>query len=194
MRVGNLALSMRIGITGGPGEGKSTVTQMFADEGFRTFSADEAAKVVYARPEIQRELAKAAGLDVLDRGELRRLVFSDPEIREKVNRIMHGEIRKLMVSSLAEVYEIPLLHESGLASWFDEVVCVTCGHKMQLERLKARGLSQAEIDGLIASQLSTEEKIALSDHVIRTDLPISSVQNEVSQYSTYLRDKYGPAR
>ncbi len=171
---------MKLGITGGPGEGKSTVLRVLAEQGLATASADDFARAAFQEPDIQRQLADAVGGPVpVSREQVREAVFRDPAQRRAVNRVMHPRILELMRASSAVAVEAPLLVETCLMSEFDRIWVVACGPDEQLRRLAARLGSIASARQMIASQLPTRVKSAFADRIIRTNLPEDSVRSFV---------------
>jgi dephospho-CoA kinase len=112
----------------------------------------------------------------LDRKRLGAIVFGDPAARARLNGILHPRIRERTMELAAELerrgvelacYEAALLVENGLADAFRPLVVVAAPHELQRARIVARdGLSEAEADARIASQLPLEDKIAVADFVI----------------------------
>lgn len=172
---------MRIAITGGIAEGKSTVLACLADLGLSVVNSDQIARLVFERAEIQVQLAEVLGLPdgPVDRLQMRRILAEDPEVRRKVNRIMHPPIRAEMEHSEAVFHEVPLLLEVCLYGRYDEVWGVTCGPEEQRKRLFARIKNENVVDSLLASQLPTTMKLAFADEVLDTRKARSEVENQV---------------
>jgi dephospho-CoA kinase len=169
----------RIAITGGIGEGKSTVLRFLRELGYGTASADDVARQFFEEPLTQAKLA-----EILEQSPpvspdvLRRAIATQPEVRRAVNRFMHPGIRARLAAGDAPFVEVPLLIETCLQDDFDRIWVVTCGREEQLIRLGQRiGADQAQ--RLIATQLPTRVKEAFADHVIRTNKPESFVFEEV---------------
>lgn len=174
---------MILGVTGGIAAGKSTVTEILRSLGAAVVSADELSReVVRPGTPTLKQLVDCFGATILeadgtlDRKALGRKVFSDPEARRQVNRIVHPAIADLAKRRLAElsaggaeliVYEAPLLFEAGAEERVDAVLVVRVEESLQLERLMSRdGLSRSEAVARIAAQMSQEEKVARADYVI----------------------------
>ncbi|MDP9416391.1 MAG: dephospho-CoA kinase [Actinomycetota bacterium] len=171
---------LQVGLTGGIGAGKSTVSALLAARGAVVIDADSLAREVVARgTEGWRQVVAEFGPDVvgedgaLDRAALGRVVFSDPVRRTALNRIVHPLVRARsdeIVASLPPdsvvVHDIPLLAENGLAARFDLVVVVDVPVELQVERLLARGLPEQEARMRIAAQAAREERRAIADVVL----------------------------
>ncbi|MCW5939793.1 MAG: dephospho-CoA kinase [Fimbriimonadaceae bacterium] len=171
---------VRLAVTGGIAEGKSTVVAELERLGLRAVSADTVAKEVMEVPEILAEVARASGLATpLDREALRLNLASDPRSRRAVNAIVHGETARRLLSADADVAEVPLLIEACLQWAFQRVWVVTCGPVEQRKRMVARCGDEVLADRLIATQLPTTTKLAFADAILRTDREPSTVFEEV---------------
>ena len=177
-------------ITGGIACGKSTVSKLFAECGAKIASADDDARAVLAEGEPTRAVVLEA-FGTIDRTELAAKIFGDPEARKRLNSIMHPAIRQRMRTAIDAaqadsnsaqgllLYEVPLLYEGGLETWFQGVIAVTASRTTQLGRLKERGLSDAAAQQRLAAQLDPEEKARRADFVVRTDTPLEETRATV---------------
>lgn len=173
---------MIAGITGGLGCGKSTVARALERRGFRRLDSDQIVRDrVLTDPLVQAALEARFGADVLERGSsgplvrrpyLAERVFADDADRLWLEDLVHPRVFAAWQEAFAAdrkarwVVEVPLLHEKGLANWFDFTVCVACAPEQQLVRLEQRGLPRALADRRIAKQLPLARKIELSDFVL----------------------------
>jgi dephospho-CoA kinase len=174
---------MRLGLTGGLGSGKSTVSQILVELGAAVVDADELAReaVVPLTPAWQaivdrfgRRYLLPGG--TLDRRQLGQRVFTDPEARRDLEAIVHPEVRRLMeerAERLEEagvkvvVFDVPLLYEAGLASEMDKVAVVFAPPETQLNRVMARDdLDEEEARRRLAAQWPLSVKVPLADYVI----------------------------
>ncbi len=173
---------MRIAITGGIAEGKSTVLASLQELGKRTASADVFAREVFVQDDVQALLAAATGLPLpILPAELRGALTSDAGLRRRVNAIMHPLIHQKLSTSEADFIEVPLLFEACIFGMFGQVWVVTCGEVEQRKRLAARLGEGPHIDALIASQMATRAKIAFSDRVVRTNDAPETVSRVLSE-------------
>lgn len=175
---------LRIAITGGIAEGKSTVLEMFRKQGHSVGSADEVAKLVRNLPEVQAELALITGLPTpLDPEDLRAAIAANASWRRAVNSAMHRRVLAEMVQQDRQIWEVPLLVESVLTDKFFRTVVVTCGPEMQRARLVERVVHEELADQLLASQLPTQVKLPFADFIVRTDCPMDDVLIHVAELS-----------
>jgi dephospho-CoA kinase len=192
-----------LGLTGGIGSGKSTVSQMFAEHGAEVVDADQIARevVVPGQPALQaiREAFGAAVIRPdgrLDRTRLGGMIFRDPAARARLNSITHPRIQERLqqeveVRRLREgvlILDIPLLYETGRADLVEAVIVVWVDRVTQLRRLIERaGLTANEAAQRLAAQMSLDEKRARADYVIDNtgslDTTRQQVQEIVRRYS-----------
>ena len=176
-----------LGVTGGIATGKSTVTQMLADLGAPTVSADLIARALLApgTPTTEAVLAAFPACAApepgrIDRRALAQIIFADAQARSHLEALTHPPIIEALRRQIAEwrassaapaaAAEIPLLFEAGLEDDVDEVVVVSCAESVQQSRLCARdGISQEEAQRQIAAQWPLSEKVARAGFVITTD-------------------------
>jgi dephospho-CoA kinase len=184
---------LRVGLTGNVGAGKSTVADLFAGWGATVIDTDTLAREVVApgSPALERVREiwgdeVIAGDGGLDRAAMRRIVFSDPVARERLERILHPAIRtrfrELCVEAEARgdrivIGVVPLLYETGMDAEFDVVVLVDAPLEQRVQRLvSTRGISEAEARAIAAAQMPAEEKRARADYVIDNDSDIPTLE------------------
>jgi dephospho-CoA kinase len=172
-----------VGLTGGIGTGKSTVSAMLRDLGATVIDADEATRAVQAPgSEGLRRLVAEFGDGILtaggelDRARLADVAFNDPEARGRLNAIVHPLVRQWMAERQQEavergdpvvVMDIPLLFEARGAGAFETVLLVYAPEELQLRRLvELRGMSEEAARARMAAQMPIEEKRRLATHVI----------------------------
>jgi len=165
-----------IGLTGGIGSGKSTVSRFLAELGTVVIDADKVGhELINPESETWQEVVAAFGRRILapggdiDRKKLGEIVFSDPEFLVRLNQIMHPRMFEVVKARIEEysqqgvsvvVLEAPLLLEAGWSSLVDEVWVTVAPESAVLRRLTDRaGLSEAESLARIRSQLSSEEQV-----------------------------------
>lgn len=179
-----------IGLTGGIGTGKSTVSAYLREKGCRIIDADRMAHQMTEKgspclAEIKAAFGKEVFLEdgSLNRKKLGETVFADPVKKERLEQII---TQKVIEKTLAEiersrrqqeklvVLDAPLLFECGMQGDTDENWLVTCDKKIRFARIAARdGLSSEEIEKRMRNQMPTEQKEKLADRIIDNsrDLP-----------------------
>lgn len=185
-----------IGITGGVGSGKSAILSYLKDKyNCIVFLADDAAKELEKKGNVCYEkLVDLLGKKILneedeiDSKKMAAAIFEDDKLLEKVNGIIHPEVKIYILDSInkarSEGYdyfflEAALLIECGYNSIVDEMWYVFAEEKIRRKRLKeSRGYSDEKIDSIMNSQLSEEEYRNNSDFVIDNS---KSLKNSLRQ-------------
>lgn len=172
-----------IGLTGGIGTGKSTVSAYLAQKGCKIIDADLIShQMTEAGSPCLAEIKDAFGEDVflrdgnLDRKKVGRLVFADAKKKETLEQIITRRVIEKTLRILQDcraqqedlvVLDAPLLFECGMQRYTDETWLVVCRTETRLRRIAARdGLAEEDIQKRIANQMSTEQKEKLADYII----------------------------
>ncbi|HLZ37350.1 MAG TPA: dephospho-CoA kinase [Mycobacteriales bacterium] len=187
---------LTVGLTGGIGSGKSEVARLLASYGAVVIDADALAREVVApgTPGLAR-VVEEFGADVLtaggalDRERMGRLVFADPDARQRLEAIVHPLVAEraaaLMAAAPADavvVYDVPLLVENDLVSRYDVVVVVDAPDDVRVERLvRLRGMSEADARARLASQASREARLAVADVVVDNSSSLPALQRRVRE-------------
>ena len=173
-----------VGLTGGIGTGKSTVSTMLRALGAVVIDADVLAREVVAPgeptlaqivAEFGRGVLRADG--TLDRKALGAIVFADPAKRKRLEAITHPSIREHFTRRLDEIaahgfhgivfFDAPVMIESGNYKTMDRLVVVVSDEATQVARLFTRdGMTREEALRRIRSQMPLSEKTRLADYVI----------------------------
>jgi dephospho-CoA kinase len=179
-----MAEGLRLGLTGGIGSGKSTVASLLAARGARVIDADAISReLTAAGGQAIPSIREAFGADFispegsLHRARMRSLAFGDPSARRRLEQILHPLIglesrRQATLAAQAGnrcvVLDIPLLVESS--HWrprLDQVLVLDCNTRTQIDRVMQRsGLTQAEVESILAQQASRRQRLQAADHVI----------------------------
>jgi dephospho-CoA kinase len=184
-----------VGLTGGIGSGKSTVSRMLADRGAVVIDADDLARraVEPGSPGLEK-VVEAFGPGVraadgsLDREAVAAKVFADPEARRKLESITHPEVFRLYGEEIDRyrgtdrivVFDAPLIVETGAADGFDLLIVVSASEDAQVRRLMAdRAMNEQAARERIASQLPLEDKVRVADVVIRNDGAVEDLVPQV---------------
>lgn len=195
---------LAVGITGGFGSGKSTVTAMFQKLGAKCIDADAIAhELMEPGTELFKRVVATFGDEILDEGgkidrrRLSLLIFSpqgDEKLR-RLNTITHPKIVKVLKERMVRekgmvVVDAPLLLEVGLEKIMDKVVVVWASDELRIERLKKhRGLSEEEIRQRFSSQMALEEKLKFADYVVKNDGALAETSKQVELIWNELRNQ-----
>jgi dephospho-CoA kinase len=183
---------MRVGLSGGVGSGKSTVSALLAEHGAVVIDADAIAReVVEPGTEGFDAVVARFGDQVvsggrLDRAALAAIVFADDKARQDLNAIVHplvgrrsAELMRQAPADAIVVYDVPLLVESDLAAGFDVVVIVEAAPDTRLARLEGRGMAEADARARMAAQASDAQRRAVADEIVPNDGTEQDLRREV---------------
>lgn len=179
----------KIAITGNIASGKSAVEEILRQKGYKVLDADA---VGHELLESSEDVKKAfADYDIMDgcvsRDKIGKIVFNDKKMLEKLNSILHPQIRKKIEEFLeqnkSEKYvfvSVPLLFEAGMDDIFDKIVFVYADDNLRLERLMARnGFPRDYAELRLKSQGCQEDKLAKSDFVINNNGSFEDLDKQV---------------
>lgn len=201
-----MALSIRVGLTGGVASGKSTVSARFAELGAVVVDADLLARELVALgtpglaavvDEFGNEVLAPEGH--LDRAALGALVFADESRRRALESILHpliraagAELEAAAPAGSVVVHDIPLLAETGQAEAFDAVVVVDVPVEVQLKRMvDIRGMSLQDARARLAAQATREQRLAIADYVIDNTGDLDQLRVRVDEVHDALRARLG---
>jgi dephospho-CoA kinase len=201
---------LKVGLTGGIACGKSHILREFHKLGVYTIDADEIAhSVILPSTSAYKELLDTFGKDILasddtiDRKTLGQVIFSDEEARQKLNEIVHPQVRQeeARLTSEFEAVKDPkspiimvdaaLMVETGSYRKYDFIVVAYCYPKIQLRRLMSReGLSEEKAIQQIRSQMPLLDKIKYADYIIENSSRLSETNEQVKHVFTELVAHY----
>lgn len=194
---------MIVGLTGGIGTGKSTVSRKLRERGYPVIDLDVISREVIEYPEVIDELVRNFGNEILEnqnnisgkksisRNKLRQTVFKEEKKVSVLNSIMHPpiveemrrQIEKLRKSYKTVFVEVQLLFEAKLEKEFDIIVLVYADKKTQLERvLKRDGRSEGEVQQIINAQMDMTEKRRLSNYIIENNGNSEMLDLEIEKF------------
>jgi dephospho-CoA kinase len=188
---------LKVALTGGIATGKSHVLDRLRQRGVPVIDADMLAHGVMVRgTEATAAIAARFG-DVLgddgavDRTKLGPIVFTDEHARRDLEAIVHPAVYRAIAAGLRAferlggsplaVVDVPLLYETGHAGDFDRVIVAAAPTEVQLQRLRARGLTEIEARQRLAAQQPIDQKVARADFVIRTDGSVEETDRQVEE-------------
>ncbi len=192
-------MTYRLGLTGSIATGKSTVSRYFKHLGFPVVDADLVARqVVEPGEEGLEAIVKEFGEEyvfpngLLNRKKLATTIFSNPEARKRLNRVVQpciqSKIKEKVKNYEAEgkdliVLDIPLLYEMKYEQEVDAVMVVYVPESIQLKRLMARDhLEESEAIERMISQMNIEQKVRRADVIIDNTDTIHSTEQQVEAW------------
>ncbi len=195
---------LRLGLTGGIASGKSAVAAMLREIGFAVLDADSLAHRLIERgepahDEILREFGPAItdASGRINRAQLANVVFADRAKLDRLNAIVHPRVADVVFRQFNEwerngvrdaaFVEAALLIEAGLDKKLDGLIVAWCKPEQQLERLVARGLTEAEVRRRIAAQLSVEEKLRHATEKIDCSGSLEETRRQVAALAAKFR-------
>ncbi|MFA3799796.1 dephospho-CoA kinase [Leptotrichia hongkongensis] len=190
-----------IGLTGGIGTGKSTVSQILKEKNFPVIDLDVISHEVIKFPKVVEKIVENFGKEVLEynntgnwiisREKLGRVIFGNREKRVILNSIMHPEILHIMREKILECkkenkiifVEIQLLFEVQWEKEFDYILLVSAEKETQIKRILSRDKrSKEEALSIINSQMPLDEKKKISDYVIENDGNIQDLERKIDGF------------
>ena len=183
-----------IGLTGSIGMGKSTVAQMFVDQGVPLFDADAAVHELQGSggalvEKIEALFPGSTNSDGVDRQKLGALVLGDPAALQRLERLIHPAVADMRQAFLEKhrdqpliLFDIPLLFEKGGAEGVDHIVVVSANADHQKDRVLARpGMTAERFEQIKSLQMPDADKRQKADSVIDTSLPHAETRQQVQK-------------
>ena len=187
-------MSLRIGVTGGIGSGKTTVADLFAARGIDVIDADNISRHLMDRGQpAYAEIVARFGTYMLtptghiDRARLRARIFANVSERRQLEAILHPRIREQLQTAAANattpycLLVIPLLAENGLRMLVDRVLVVEAEPQIQLARVMQRGIAESQAREMLAAQTSNAERRAIADDIVVNNGDRTALAPEVAR-------------
>ena len=190
-----------VGLTGGIGSGKTTVSNMFKDLGVPVYIADiEAKNLMNSSKVIKRKLIELFGQkafegDTLNRPYIASKIFNDDTYLMKMNAIIHPKVANHFKhwlqkqSSKYVIKEAAIIFEHNMQSQYDYLITVISNEEDRIERiLKRDNTTKDKIVSIMKHQLNDEEKIKLSDFVIINDKLEHTKEQVINIHNSILKN------
>lgn len=188
-------MTMVIGLTGGIGSGKTTVANVFAEYGIDLIDADIIARDVVAigsvgLARITEKFGNRILLDDgnLDRCQLRTAIFSDPQLKNWLNQLLHPLIRDKMLADIDRATSpyclliVPLMIENNLQTLTDRLLVVDVDQQTQIMRTQQRdNVSLEQINNILAAQASRQQRLDAADDIICNNGDNQALLTQVAQ-------------
>lgn len=182
-----------VGLTGGIGSGKTTISNVFASLGVPVFNADYEAKKFYGSTEVVEKAKNILGEEnILDehghliRSKVASIIFKDEEKRKALNDFLHPLVKKRFDEWASNqhysycIREAAILIESGSYKSCDKIIVVCCPIEIRIDRVMQRdGISKEEVEKRIQAQMKEEDRIKHADFVIVNDRKEEDIHLEV---------------
>jgi len=187
---------LKVGLTGGIGCGKSTITALFKELDIPVIDADEISHDLVKPGKPTLHLIKNifgdnvinANDGSLNRKHLREIVFSDMYAKQQLENILHPLIYQTIKVKLADligpyaIVSIPLLLETGMTDLVDRILVIDCSIESQIERVKKRdNIDISIIQSIIDSQVPRSARVLKADDLIDNSGPIDKLAEQVKK-------------
>jgi dephospho-CoA kinase len=174
---------MTIGITGGIGSGKSTLSELIRKHGYLVYDTDkEARRLQEENQQLVQQIKNIFGEDIyqqgkLDRSKVASLVFNSPELLKKLTSVVHPAVRQDFINWREKhnsedllFIESAVLFEGGLFKLTDKIILVRASEDIRIQRVMDRdGITREQVLSRIKNQIPDTEKAPKSDLVINTN-------------------------
>ena len=196
---------LKVGITGGIGVGKTTVSKIFQLLGIAIYNADERAKLLVVQNlDLRKSIIELVGNQAyLPNGNynttyIKQQIFSQKDLLTKLNQLIHPAVAidfarwAIQQSSVYVLKEAALLVESGSYKDLDQLIVVTASMATRIERIQQRDQrSEVEINNIINYQLNDDDKISKSNFIVSNDnktllIPqVIAIDGQLRQFARY---------
>lgn len=184
-----------IGLTGGTGTGKTTVSQFFSNLNIPVVDADLIAHALTAPLQPASEAIIAHFGDsillkphTIDRKKLRARIFKDETARRWLEQLLHPLVIKAIIDQIKSlsapycIVTIPLLFETGPYDFIERTLVVDMNEDKQIERIIERDhISRDEANAMIATQMSREKRLTLADDIISNNTTMKALEESVQK-------------
>ena len=192
---------IKVGLTGGIGSGKTTVSNFLLDYGIPVYNSDSQGKTLMnTNLELKNDIVSIFGESVYDNGILNTnllssIVFSDPKKIEQLNNLVHPKVAEDFTQWVRKnnnkpilVKEAAILIESGAYLNMDKIILIVSEKPTRINRVSKRDNSDLEsIEKRINLQLKDDEKIKYADYIIENNSSLEHLKLEVLKVVNKIR-------
>lgn len=195
-----------LGLTGGIGCGKSSLSNIFRNRNISIVDADIISRKIFEDKLLLEKIFVHFGQSIknddgtLNRKALGKIVFSDEEKLKELNNLTHPRIREKIISEIEKlrkkgenivVLDAAILVESGFLDMVDKLLVVTCKQEVQISRIQKRdNCSEQEALSRINSQMSQEEKSKYGDYIIDNSGTITELESKAHKFIEYMKENW----
>ena len=195
-----------LGLTGGIGCGKSSLSNIFRNLNIPIVDADIISRKIFEDKLLLEKVFVHFGQSIknddgtLNRKALGKIVFSDEEKLKELNNLTHPRIREKIISEIEKlrkkgenivVLDAAILVESGFLDMVDKLLVVTCKQEVQISRIQKRdNCSEQEALSRINSQMSQEEKSKYGDYIIDNSGTITELESKAHKFIEYMQENW----
>lgn len=184
---------MIVGITGTMSAGKSTVTELIEEAGYRVYDTDKMVHKYYDRGGVlYKELIELFGQDILsndsniNRAKLGSLVFNDESHLEALENLVFPKVLDEMKEIAGNrdnlvFFEVPLLFEAKMENFFDKIIVVDAKEDLRISRALNKGLDKNDISKRMKRQFTAAKKRFLADYIIENNFDLEALKEEVEE-------------
>lgn len=194
--------TVKVGITGGIGSGKSMIGKVLTVLGYPVYYSDKEAKTLMnENEELKKELIAIFGEQAYVKNELNRpflaqCIFSDPSLKDKMNALVHPKVRQRFNQWVSQqkapivFNEAAILFETGSYKQFDYTILVVADEELRIHRVQQRDqMNREEVLARMKNQWSDNDKVPLASFIIDNNANSLIVPQVLKVISTILDDK-----
>ncbi len=195
--------TIKVGLTGGIGSGKSTVARIFESLGVPVYYADvEAKRLMWRNKDLKAKIKALLGKNAyhkngrVHRAYIAKAIFSNKSLLQKINSLVHpavhADLEQWMSAQNAPyaIEEAALIFESKGDTYFDKIICVSAPKAVRIQRVMLRDkITKEQVEKRIKSQLSQKIKESKSDFVIHNNAKDGLIKQVMVIHKTLLKKK-----
>ena len=186
-----------IGITGGIGSGKSTLSKLLLKKGFGLHDSDMVVKKIYQKPSkkfisfLIKQGLKKTKAKTIDKKYISKIIFSDNKIKKNLEKFIFDIVRKNREEFIKKhkirktetiFIDVPLLFENELDYIFDKIICVITKRKLRYQRLKkSKKMSETLFKNILKAQTSDKSRKERSDILIYNNSSLKNYYNKINK-------------